>query len=155
VTPRPPSSRRPLAGSTCNNTLKGLPLEYNLEYGGVVVNLDKYQAAHPGQQPSWATWSDFITDAHNLAEFDGATPKANGLDIDTGWPQPVKHILLSQILQRGGSYWARGRHLRLPERRRQGLVPRDGQLDQGPEGDVAGGPGARRQHLRHHPARPR
>jgi multiple sugar transport system substrate-binding protein len=96
----------PLSGSTCGSTLKGLPLEYNLEYGGVVVNMDKFQAMHPGMQPSWATWGDFIADAHALAEFDGTTPKANGLDIDTGWPQPVKHILLSQILQRGGTYWA-------------------------------------------------
>jgi len=30
---------------------------------------------------------------------------ANGLDIATEWPEPVKHLLLSQILQRGGAYF--------------------------------------------------
>ena len=43
----------PLAGSICDGKLKGLPIEYNLEYGGVVVNIDKYQAKFPGKTPSW------------------------------------------------------------------------------------------------------
>src|SRR5947207_2636905 len=29
----------PLSGSTCDGKLKGLPMEYNLEYGGVVGNI--------------------------------------------------------------------------------------------------------------------
>ncbi len=98
--------KAPLDGSTCSGTLKGLPQEYNLEYGGVVVNLTKYQAKHPGAMPHWSTWADFISDAAMLTEYDGTTPKANGLDIAPDWPQPVKHIFFSQILQRGGTYWA-------------------------------------------------
>jgi hypothetical protein len=31
----------PLAGSTCNGVLKGLPIEYNLEYGGIVATLGR------------------------------------------------------------------------------------------------------------------
>jgi multiple sugar transport system substrate-binding protein len=100
----------PLSGSTCSGTLKGLPMEYNLEYGGVVVNVDKYQAKYPGRTPGWSTWEGFITEAAALTEYtDGAaglTPGANGLDIDPGWPQPAKHIFFSQILQRGGTYWS-------------------------------------------------
>jgi multiple sugar transport system substrate-binding protein len=97
----------PLAGSTCTGTLKGLPIEYNLEYGGVVVNLDKYQAKFPGRTPSWLDWKTFIAEAAALTEYDdGGIAKANGLDIDPNWPEPVKHIFLSQILQRGGEYWA-------------------------------------------------
>jgi multiple sugar transport system substrate-binding protein len=98
----------PLSGATCKGTLKGLPMEYNLEYGGVVVNLDKYQAkaGKAGMEPSWASWDAFIDDAAGLAEFDGTKPVANGLDIDPGWPQPAKHIFFSQILQRGGNYWS-------------------------------------------------
>ncbi len=95
----------PLAGSTCGGKLKGLPTEYNLEYGGVVVNMTKYEAEYQGAKPSWATWTDFIRQASELAEYDGAKPAANGLDIDNGWPQPVKHIFLSLILQNGGKYW--------------------------------------------------
>ena len=97
----------PLSGSTCNGHLMGLPMEYNLEYGGVVVNLDKYQALHPGQEPSWSDWSAFMSDAQALTEMDASGhPAANGLDIDPSWPQPAKHIFFSQILQRGGDYWS-------------------------------------------------
>jgi multiple sugar transport system substrate-binding protein len=98
----------PLQGSTCNGVLKGLPVEYNLEYGGVIVNMDKYHAKFPGKTPGWATWADFMADAKALAEVDPVTnkPCVNGLDIDPDWPEPARHILLSQILQRGGKYWA-------------------------------------------------
>jgi multiple sugar transport system substrate-binding protein len=96
----------PLAGATCGGKLKGLPIEYNLEYGGVVLNVDKYQAKFGASKtPAWASWVDFISDASALTEYDGTTPKANGLDIAPDWPQPVKHIFFSQILQRGGTYW--------------------------------------------------
>jgi multiple sugar transport system substrate-binding protein len=96
----------PLAGSICDGKLKGLPIEFNLEYGGVVLNVDKYQAKYPGKTPNWTDWSSFIDEAASLTEYDGmGKPAANGLDIDPGWPQPAKHIFLSQILQRGGKYW--------------------------------------------------
>jgi multiple sugar transport system substrate-binding protein len=99
----------PLAGSICNGKLKGLPTEYNLEYGGAVVNMTKYEAKYgAGSKPSWTTWAGFIQSASELTEYadDARTmPRANGLDIDNGWPQPVKHIFLSLILQNGGKYW--------------------------------------------------
>jgi multiple sugar transport system substrate-binding protein len=99
----------PLAGSVCSGKLKGLPIEYNLEYGGVVVNLDKYEARYPGRSPGWADWGTFIREAAELTEYDAAgQPAANGLDIAPDWPQPVKHIFFSQILQRGGRYWVEG-----------------------------------------------
>jgi multiple sugar transport system substrate-binding protein len=96
----------PLKGGTCAGVMKGVPVEYNLEYGGVVVNVDKFRARFPGRTPAWVDWTSFIADAAALAEFDGATPKANGLDIDPNWPGPVVYIFFAQILQRGGQYWA-------------------------------------------------
>jgi multiple sugar transport system substrate-binding protein len=97
----------PLAGSTCNGKLKALPIEYNLEYGGVVVNVTKYQTKYPGKMPAWPAWGDFIREARELTEFDMmGNPAANGLDISPEWPQPAKHIFFSMILQRGGDYWA-------------------------------------------------
>jgi multiple sugar transport system substrate-binding protein len=96
----------PLAGSTCGGKLKALPIEYNLEYGGVVVNVGKYQAKYPGKTPAWATWADFIREAGELTEFKEGKPAANGLDIAPEWPQPAKHIFFSQILQRNGDYWS-------------------------------------------------
>jgi multiple sugar transport system substrate-binding protein len=98
--------RAPLAGSTCDGKLKGLPVEYNLEYGGVVVNLDKFRARFGDRMPGWTTWGAFIADAGQLTEYnEQMQPMANGLDIAPEWPEPVKHLFLSQILQRGGSYW--------------------------------------------------
>jgi multiple sugar transport system substrate-binding protein len=98
----------PLQGSTCNGVLKALPLEYNLEYGGVIVNMDKYEAKFPGKTPGWADWNAFLADAAALAEHDSTgRPCTNGLDIDPDWPEPARHILLSQILQRNGRYWSK------------------------------------------------
>jgi multiple sugar transport system substrate-binding protein len=100
--------RAPLEASTCGGKLKGLPMEYNLEYGGVVVNVDKYQAKFPGKTPSWPTWAAFIAEAAALSEFDDSgKPCVNGLDIDPDWPEPARHILLSMILQRNGYYWSK------------------------------------------------
>jgi multiple sugar transport system substrate-binding protein len=98
----------PLQGSTCGGVLKGLPIEYNLEYGGVIVNLDKWEAKFPGRAPGWPDWSAFLADASALVEHDAAgKPCTNGLDIDPDWPEPARHILLSQILQRKGQYWSK------------------------------------------------
>jgi ABC-type glycerol-3-phosphate transport system substrate-binding protein len=70
------------------------------------VNMDKYQAKFPGKTPGWATWDAFMADAKALTEVDSTgKPCVNGLDIDTDWPEPARHILLSMILQRGGQYW--------------------------------------------------
>jgi multiple sugar transport system substrate-binding protein len=94
-------------GTTCDGTLKGLPIEYNLEYGGVVANVDKYQAKFPGKTPGWPDWTTFIGEASMLAEFDSAgMPLANGLDLDPNWPGPVVYIFLAAVLQRGGHYWS-------------------------------------------------
>jgi multiple sugar transport system substrate-binding protein len=98
----------PLQGATCNGVLKGLPMEYNLEYGGVIINLDKWEAKFPGRPPGWTDWNAFLADATALAERDSTgKPCTNGLDIDPDWPEPARHILLSQILQRGGQYWSK------------------------------------------------
>jgi len=97
----------PLEGATCGGKLKGIPIEYNLEYGGVIVNLDKYQARFPGKTPSWPDWNSFIAEASMLTEYDAqGSPMANGLDIDPGWSPPMRHIFFAQILQRDGKYWS-------------------------------------------------
>jgi multiple sugar transport system substrate-binding protein len=97
----------PLAGSTCAGRLKGLPVEYNLEYGGVVVNVDKYQQKFPGKTPAWPDWASFIAEAAQLTEYDANNnPMANGLDLSPDWSPPFRHIFMSQILQRGGTFWS-------------------------------------------------
>jgi ABC-type glycerol-3-phosphate transport system substrate-binding protein len=95
----------PLAGSTCEGKLKGLPVEYNLEYGGVVVNMDKWEAKFPDREPGWTDWRSLIADASALTEYDDAgQPRASGLDISPDWPMSVWSMLQAQILQRGGQF---------------------------------------------------
>jgi multiple sugar transport system substrate-binding protein len=94
-------------GTTCQGALKGLPIEYNLEYGGVVLNVDKYKKSFPDKMPVWSDWTSFITEASALAEFDtDGTPRANGLDIDPNWPGPIVYLFLAAIRQRNGHYWS-------------------------------------------------
>jgi ABC-type glycerol-3-phosphate transport system substrate-binding protein len=78
-----------------------------LDYGGAVVNLDKFEQRFPGRQPGWSDWRAFITDAATLVErgMDG-TPTVNGLDIDPNWAGGVEHLFFASILQRGSDYWA-------------------------------------------------
>jgi multiple sugar transport system substrate-binding protein len=94
-------------GTTCDGVMKGLPIEYNLEYGGAVLDVDKYQAKFPGKTPAWDNWNAFISDAAALTEYDAAgMPRANGLDIDPNWPGAIVYIFLAEIVQHGGQYWA-------------------------------------------------
>jgi multiple sugar transport system substrate-binding protein len=96
----------PLDGVTCRGRLVGLPREFNLEYGGILVNMTRYRAKLPGRSPAdWKTWADVISDAQQLTERD-AQGKVTVAGLDFRHRAPVKHILLSLILQRGGQYWS-------------------------------------------------
>jgi ABC-type glycerol-3-phosphate transport system substrate-binding protein len=97
----------PIDSVTCDGALKGIPLEYSLDYGGVVVNIDKFVARFPGRQPSWSDWRAFIADGAALVEYDPAgMPRTNGLDIDPNFAGATVQPLLASILQRGSDYWA-------------------------------------------------
>jgi multiple sugar transport system substrate-binding protein len=97
----------PIDSVTCGGTLKGIPLEYSLDYGGAVVNLDKFQARFAGRLPGWSDWRSFIADGAALVEYDPAgIPRTNGLDIDPNFAGATVHLLLASILQRGSDYWA-------------------------------------------------
>jgi multiple sugar transport system substrate-binding protein len=97
----------PIDSVTCGGALKGIPLEYSLDYGGAVVNVDKFEARFPGRQPGWSDWRAFIADGAALVERDtDGTPRTNGLDIDPSFAGATVHLLLASILQRGGQYWA-------------------------------------------------
>ena len=97
----------PIDSVTCQGALKGIPLEYSLDYGGAVVNLDKFEARFPGKKPGWSDWRALLADGAALVERDvDTTPRVNGLDIDPNWAGGILHIFLASILQRGGQYWA-------------------------------------------------
>lgn len=93
----------PIGGYTCNDTLYGLPLEFNIEYGGVLVNKQMYEEAGLTYPPAWETWDDVINDAKALTKFDGDTMTVAGFDFSSS--DPIAFFFLAGILQNGGDFW--------------------------------------------------
>ena len=60
----------PIGGFIVDGKLYGLPQEFNLEYGGVLVNKTKFDAAGVAFPPSWADRAAFLADAQKLSEVD-------------------------------------------------------------------------------------
>lgn len=78
----------------------GVPLEFNIESGGLLVNKAQFDArglAYP------TTWEEMITIAEETSESDGVTMQMRGFDFVT-WDN-VMYTWLSMILSAGGSYW--------------------------------------------------
>jgi multiple sugar transport system substrate-binding protein len=92
-----------LGGYICDDTLYGLPQEFNLEYGGVLVNQSMFEAAGRTYPPNWQTWDEMIVDAEALTVRgdDGAMTVA-GFHFTNA--DAIAHFFMSGILQRGGSY---------------------------------------------------
>jgi multiple sugar transport system substrate-binding protein len=103
----------PLEGSTCGGQLMAIPIEYNMEYGGIVVNMDLYGGT---TVPTWTNIDDMFTDvaSHVLsAPADycaSATNPASCLRGTTGMSflqaDPLRNVFLAGILQRGGQIWS-------------------------------------------------
>ena len=96
----------PLEGSTCDGVLMGLPREYNLEYGGILVNMKRYRDKLPGRSPNdWKTWDDVLADAKALTEYDAAG-NVTVAGLEFRHRDPIKHIFLALILQQPmGEFW--------------------------------------------------
>lgn len=94
----------PLGGYIVNGTLYGLPQEFNCEYGGVLVNQTKFEAAGLTFPPQWQTMDDVLADARALTERD-----ETGMMTTAGFhftsADPTAFSFLAGILQRGGDYW--------------------------------------------------
>ncbi len=92
-----------MGGYICNDTIYGAPQEFNLEYGGVLVNQSQFEAAGRAYPPNWATWDEMIADAEALTVRgdDGAMTVA-GFHFTNA--DAIAHFFMSGILQRGGSY---------------------------------------------------
>lgn len=100
-----------LGGFIHEGKLYGIPHEFNIEAGGVLVNTDMARKA--GIEPGdFANWDAFIATAQKLTRFESGKMVVAGyhfVDYD-----PVTFLLYSFILQKGGSIWQRdGRHLNL------------------------------------------
>ncbi len=93
-----------LDGYTCGDTLYGVPQEFNIEYGGVLVNKAMFEEAGLEYPPTWETWDELLADAKALTRVgDDGQMTVAGFHFITG--DGIPFLLLSEILQRGGNYW--------------------------------------------------
>ncbi|GAB4490903.1 MAG: ABC transporter substrate-binding protein [Anaerolineales bacterium] len=100
----------PLGGYVYDGKLYGLPIEYNLEYGGAYVNEEMFKAAGLPYPPQWKTWDDVLADAKKLTKFDASNAmEVAGLHYTNN--DQLYTYFLSGILEQGGQYFAEdGRH---------------------------------------------
>ena len=94
----------PLNGYYCDGKLYGLPHEFNLENGGVLVNPALFQKANLTYPPTWATFADLISDAKKMTEVEGGAMTVAGFDPIGG--DGLNFTLLAGILEQGGDYFA-------------------------------------------------
>lgn len=93
-----------LDGFRCGDSLYGVPQEYNIEYGAVLVNKAMFEEAGLEYPPQWATWDDMVSDAKALTKIgDDGQMSVAGLHFITH--DGLYFLFLSGILQRGGDYW--------------------------------------------------
>ena len=94
----------PIGGYIVDGVRYGMPQEFNMEYGGVLVNKTLYEAAGLTYPPQWQTMADVVADALVLAKTDSA-----GMMTTAGFhftsADPSSFSFLAGIKQRGGEYW--------------------------------------------------
>ncbi len=99
----------PLGGYVYEGKLYGLPIEFNLEYGGAYVNEEMFKAAGLSYPPQWQTWDDVLADAQKLTKISGGAMEVAGLHYTNN--DQLYTYFLSGILEQGGNYFAEdGRH---------------------------------------------
>jgi multiple sugar transport system substrate-binding protein len=94
----------PIGGFNVGGKLYGLPQEFNMEYGGVLVNKTMFEAAGVTYPPQWKTMDDVVADGQKLAKKD-----SSGMMSVAGFhftsADPIAFSFLAGIKQRGGDYW--------------------------------------------------
>ncbi|RMF30398.1 MAG: extracellular solute-binding protein, partial [Chloroflexi bacterium] len=94
----------PIGGFIVDGVLYGLPQEFNMEYGGVLVNKTMYEQAGLTYPPRWSTMEDVLKDAQALVQTDDT-----GMMTVAGFhftaSDPAAFSFLAGILQHGGDYW--------------------------------------------------
>jgi multiple sugar transport system substrate-binding protein len=93
----------PLGGYKCEDVLYGIPQEFNIEYGAVLLNTRlAEELGATGYKDGWANWDEVIADAKKMAVVkDGVMTRA-GLHF-TG-SDGIATMFHSLILQNGGRY---------------------------------------------------
>jgi multiple sugar transport system substrate-binding protein len=94
----------PIGGYIVDGVLYGMPQEFNMEYGGVLVNKTKFESAGLTYPPQWQTMEDVLADAVALAQSDEAGMMSTaGLHFTSA--DPIAASFLAGIKQRGSDYW--------------------------------------------------
>ncbi len=94
----------PIGGFIVDGVLYGMPQEFNMEYGGVLVNKTLYEAAGLTYPPQWRTMDDVIADAQALTQVD-ETGMMSVAGFHFACADPTAFSFLAGIKQRGGDYW--------------------------------------------------
>lgn len=100
----------PLGGYIVDGKLYGLPIEFNLEYGGAYVNEEMFRQAGLPYPPQWQKWDDVVADAKVLTKWNpDGTMAVAGLHYTNN--DQLYTYFLSGILEQGSNYFAEdGRH---------------------------------------------
>ena len=79
--------------------LYGMPFEFNIEYGGMIVNNDLL--AEAGLKPA-TTWAELMDQAQKLTKEENGVLTRKGIDFMNG--DGVTYVLTGMMLQNGVSY---------------------------------------------------
>ena len=92
-----------LAGYICDDALYGIPQEFNIEYGAVLVNTKLAQEVGIEDiEAGWANWDEFIADAQKLVVTQDDVMIRAGYHFTASDAIPA--TFYSLILQYGGQY---------------------------------------------------
>ncbi|MFE0559820.1 ABC transporter substrate-binding protein [Paenibacillus sp. NPDC058910] len=97
----------PLGGYLRDNKLYGLPLEYNIENGGMLIHPKMLEEQSLKSPPS--TWAELVDYAKKLTVREGDAIKVKGFDFVS--KDNITFTFLSLILQQGGTYWGEDGHV--------------------------------------------
>ncbi len=102
--------KAPLDGYVWEGKLYGMPNEYNLENGAVLVNKRMFDEAGISFPPEWKSWEELVEDAKKMVKYDGDTMTVAGFHYVNG--DGLGFLYWEGVLERGAEYFAEdGVHL--------------------------------------------
>ena len=87
-----------------DGNLYGIPVEYNIEYGGMLVNKKRFNELGLNYP---VTWEAIIDTARETTRYSQAIWTMRGFDFTTD--DTLTTTFLSMILSMGGEYWVNGK----------------------------------------------
>lgn len=94
----------PLDGYVWEGKLFGLPNEYNLENGGVLINKRMFKDAGVTDPPAWKTWEELVADAKKMTKMTGENMTVAGFHYVNS--DGLGFLYWEGVLERGADYFA-------------------------------------------------